>query len=264
MGTLWNELLIRPMLNLLVFLQNIIPGHNIGIAIILVTFIIRFIILPLSLKSARAQRKIQQLTPQLNELKEKHKDNQQELAKAQMDFYKQNGINPAASCLPLIIQLPILFALYQVLIDGIHKVDQAQLYAFVKMPESINFTFIGGIDLSKPEKYFLPVLAGLLQYILTFMTTPKVDKTKKAGPEQMITRQMLYFMPLITVFIAIGVPAGIALYWVATTLFSIVQQLIVNHEKRREIKIKIKKASDGHEEISIVEEGNGTEEKPQN
>jgi len=251
MGFIWNEFLIKPILNVMLFLYNVLPGHDLGLAIIVVTIIVRLIVLPLSLKSSRAQRRLKTLTPQLNELKEKHKGDQQALAKAQMEFYKQNGVSPLGSCLPVLIQLPVLFALYRVLRDMITKIDPVLVYGFIHLPEKINAVAFGFLDLSKPEKYIMPILAGGLQYILGVMTMP-INKSKNAGPEGAINKQMIYMMPLMTVFLAISIPAGLTLYWVATTLLSILQQVYVNHEKRKEVTVRIKKAGD-HEEI-VVEE----------
>uniref|UniRef100_A0A7C4M0F3 Membrane protein insertase YidC n=1 Tax=candidate division CPR3 bacterium TaxID=2268181 RepID=A0A7C4M0F3_UNCC3 len=245
MGFIWNELLIKPMLNLMLFLYNVLPTHDLGLVIIVITIIIRLLVLPLSIRASRSQRKLKNLTPQLNELKEKYKGDQQALARAQMEFYKQNGVSPMGSCLPVLIQLPILIALYRVLTDMITKIDPAFVYPFIYLPETINHTFLGFLDLSRPEKYVMPILAGGLQYVLGVMTTP-IDKSKNAvsSPESAITKQMLFMMPLMTVFLAISVPSGLTLYWIVTTVFSIGQQVWVNKEKRKEVTVRIKKAGE--------------------
>lgn len=253
MGFIWDEFFIKPLLNLLLFLYNNVPGHDLGIAIIIITIIIRVVVLPLSLKSARAQRKMKMLAPELNALKEQHKDDQQAFAKAQMEFYKHNGVSPITSCLPVLIQLPILIALYRIFQEVLTTINPSQVYSFISLPEKINPTFLGFLDLSKPEKFVLPVLAAILQYFLAIMTTP-IDKSKNPSMEQKMNRQMVFLMPLMTLFFAISLPSGLALYWVAGTLFSIVQQVIVNREKNKEVVVRVKRRG-GEEEI-VVEEVN--------
>lgn len=251
MGFIWNDFFIKPLLNLLLFLYNNVPGHDLGIAIIIITIIIRVIVMPLSLKSARAQRKMKMLAPELAVLKEQHKSDQQAFAKAQMEFYKHNGVSPLSSCLPVLIQLPILLALYQIFREVLTKINPAQVYSFIHLPEKIVPTFLGFLDLSKPEKFVLPVLAALLQYALAIMTTP-LDKSKNPTTEQKMNRQMVFLMPLMTLFFAVSLPSGLTLYWVAGTLFSIVQQVIVNREKNKEVVVRVKMR--GNEEEIIVEE----------
>jgi len=249
---IWNDILVKPLLNLLIFLHNVIPGHDLGIAIIVITIIIRFAVMPLSIKSSRSQRKMKKLMPELNALKEQHKDDQQALARAQMEFYKRNGVSPFASCLPVLIQFPILIALYKVLREGLTTINPEQVYSFISSPEKLNTMFLGFLDLSRPEKFVLPVLAGGLQYILSVMTMPIDKNSKDNSPEAAMNKSMIYMFPLMTVFFAVSVPAGLTLYWVAGTLFSIVQQIYVNREKTKEITVRIKKQGD-HDVVEIAE-----------
>ena len=260
MSFLWNEVLVKPLLNLLLFLYNIMPGHDLGLVIIVITIFIRLIVLPFSLKASRAQRKMKRLAPELAKLKDTHKNDQQALAKAQMEFYKQNGVSPFTSCLPVLIQLPILFALYQVLREGLTIINPSQVYSFIHLPEKISPMFFGFLDLSRPEKYVLPIIAGLSQYILGVMTTPAPGKN--AGPEAAMTKQMIFIFPMMTVFLSFSVPAGLVFYWIATTLFSILTQVYVNHEKNKEVTVRVKTAgADHHLVIQEVVEGEIAEEE---
>lgn len=230
------------------------PGHDLGLVIIVITIVIRLAVLPFSLKASRAQRKMKTLAPELAKLKDLYKNDQQALAKAQMDFYKQHGVSPFASCLPVLIQLPILFALYAVLREGLSTVNPAQVYSFIHLPEKISPMFFGFLDLSRPEKYVLPIVAGVSQYILGVMTTPAPGKN--AGPEAAMTKQMMYMFPIMTMFLSFSVPAGLVFYWIATTLFSILTQVYVNHEKSKEVTVRIKHAgADHHLVIQEVVEG---------
>src|SRR3989344_8315591 len=128
MGEFFNTILTQPLLNVLIWLYNILPGNDIGLAIIVLTLLIRALLYPSFQKSLRAQRELQQLQPKLDELKQKHKDDQAAQAKAMMEFYKENKISPFSSCLPLLIQLPILIALFLALRTGLNGDISADLY----------------------------------------------------------------------------------------------------------------------------------------
>ncbi len=242
MSFIWNELLYEPLLKLLVFFYNVIPGNDLGIAIILLTILVRLLMLPSSIKASRSQRKMQVLMPELNKMKEQHKGDQQAVAKAQMDFYKQHKISPFSSCLPLLVQLPIIFALFGVFRAGLGEIDPSKIYSFIKLPEILDTTFLGLIDLASPDKFVLPILAGASQFILSRITT---STSSSPGPEQAITRQMTLILPVMTVFFAMSFPAGLALYWVVSTLFGIGQQVYVNREKEKEVIIRVKNEEGG-------------------
>lgn len=232
MAAFFNTILYFPMYNILIFLAWAIPGHSIGWAIVVLTIIIRFILLPASLKAAKAQARLQLLQPEMNRIKAEIKD-QQAQGKAMMELYKKEGVSPFGSCLPLLIQLPIIFVLYRVFQAGLNTSGFVHLYSFVPHPDTINTLFFG-LDLAKPELWFLPILAGVTQFILSKMmmpTTPQKDPAKKDGapdPMQMMNKQMVYIFPIVTIFIARSLPAALAVYWVITTIFGIVQQVYVN------------------------------------
>lgn len=224
--------LITPINTLLIFLYGI-SGQNLGFAIILLTLIVRGVLVPVTIPSLKSAKKLQELKPHLDKLKEKHKD-KQKLQLATLELYKQHGINPAAGCLPQIAQLLVLIALYQVFINFINGGQYNG--------QSLNLNFLW-LNLGKADPYYiLPVLAGLTQLIFSFMMTsgleshvkaPKNKNEKKKEEDniemaQSMQQQMLYLMPAMTVIIALKFPSGLALYWVVTTLFSLVQQYIVS------------------------------------
>ncbi len=229
MKNLLKVLLYQPLYNLLIFLAWLVPGHSIGWAIILLTVLIRIILLPSSLKAARAQMRLQLLQPKINKLRAEIKD-QQEQAKALMNLYKEEGVSPFGSCLPQLIQLPIILVLYQVFRNGLDTSRFSLLYSFVPHPESVN-TFLWGIDLSKPDLWVLPIIAGLTQLVLSLLMMPPQINTGKAGEQDMtamMMKQMTYIFPVMTLFIGRTVPAALALYWIVTNLFIISQQWYVN------------------------------------
>ena len=238
--TIFNEILYRPIFNALVYLYNIIPGQDFGIAIIVLTLLVRFVLYPLSKKSIESQKAMQKFQPKIKELQEKYKDNKEKQAKVMMEFYRENKINPLSGCLPLLIQLPILFALYYAFMNGLKSNGFDILYPFIQDPGHINTMFLGIIDLSK-RCVPLALLAGGLQYIQTKMIfigkkeDEKNHKKKKSKDPQnplqdmgsMMNKQMLYMMPMITVIFGITFPSGLVVYWVVTTLFAIGQQYLV-------------------------------------
>jgi len=224
---LYNLVFYQPIFNLLVWLYNIIPGQDIGLAIIVLTILVRLILLPFTMQSLKSQKALQALQPKIQELKDKYKGEKDKLAKATMELYSKEKVNPMASCLPLIVQLPIFIALYQVLMAGLAGEKMELLYSFVIKPDSIHSMFLGFLDLGKPQ-IVLAVLAGLTQYwqtkSLTHTNQPKIPGAKDEAMLSMMNKQMLYFMPIMTVFIGASLPGGLALYWLATNVLTVAQQ----------------------------------------
>ena len=165
----------------------------------------------------------------MKEVQNKYKDNKDQQAKAMMELYKEHKVNPAAGCLPILVQIPILIALYRVFLTGVNGEQMDALYSFVSQPETINFIFLGLIDLSE-RSIVLAFLVGISQFIQSKMmlnnkSMPK-SKSKNSGLDfsSMMSQQMTYFMPVISVFIAWTLPAALPLYWLVNTVFGIVQQ----------------------------------------
>lgn len=217
-------ILTQPLLNFLIWIYNVIPLHDIGLAIIVLTLIVRLLLFPSFQKSLRSQRQLQLLQPKLDEIKEKYKDDKPAQTKAILEFYQLNKVNPFSSCLPLLVQLPILIALYQVFLAGLNDQISGKLYPFVVDPGKINTAFFGLLDLSQ-SNFLFAVLAGALQFVQSKLMMPRhkvMDQTAR-----MVNAQFTYLMPVVTVFIAAKLPAGLALYWIVTTLFAIGQQYYI-------------------------------------
>ncbi|MFZ2835089.1 MAG: YidC/Oxa1 family membrane protein insertase, partial [Candidatus Moraniibacteriota bacterium] len=141
MTFLFNEFVYRPIYNLLIFLYNVIPLHDFGIAIILVTIIIKFFLIPLSRKQIESQKKMQELQPKLKAIQDKYKKDKEQQTKAVMAFYKENKANPFSGCLPLIFQMVFLIAIYRVLYNISQNdlmVNGSDLYSFIYNPGQIN------------------------------------------------------------------------------------------------------------------------------
>lgn len=235
---MFQVLFYQPVLNLLVFLYNIVPGHDLGIAIILLTIIIKLLLLPLSRQSIKSQKALQDLQPEIEEIKKKYKDNREEMSRAMMELYKKHKVNPFSSCLPLLIQMPFLFAVFRVFRDGLSNGALNLVYPFIHRPETINHIAFGFLNLSAKNIY-IAILAGLAQFWQTKMLSTKKPVIKSAGAQDesmmaIMNKQMQFFMPLLTVFFAASFPAGLALYWLVTTLLTGLQQLYLFRKQKTE------------------------------
>ena len=213
---------------------------NLGLAIIAFTILIRLVLVPLTLPSLKARNKITGIQPEVDKLKKKHGKDKKALQKAQLELYQKYNVNPLSGCLPQLAQLAVLIFLYRALIDFLGQ--------DVINGNGIDSIFLW-LDLTQPDtKYILPIIAGVTQFVLSLMISPGGEirdivpnkaKSKKvqtenkkeedtAGMAASMQQQMLYMMPIMTVFIAAKFPSGLAVYWVITTVFSIVQQYLVS------------------------------------
>jgi YidC/Oxa1 family membrane protein insertase len=186
---------------------------------------------------------MQAIQPEISRIRKEIKD-QQEQGKALMALYKKEGVSPFGSCLPLLIQFPIVIVLYRVFQAGVNESHFNLLYSFTPHPEKINQFFLG-VNLSKPDLWVLPILAGASQFVLSYLMAQKIKNNKikavkpatgtpEFDPMQMMNKQMIYFFPLITVFFARSMPSAVAIYWIVTTVFGIFQQIYVNNKIRNE------------------------------
>jgi len=234
MSQIFTTIFYQPILNLLIFLYNTVAFNDLGVAIILLTAVIRLVFWPLSRSSIKSQKALQDLQPKIEELKKKYGEDKVALSQATMNIYKDNKVNPFSSCLPLLIQLPFLFAVYQVFRDGLNSKLEL-VYSFISRPTTINTISLGFLDLAKPNIY-LAVLAGLAQFwqAKMMMSSKPAVTTPGSKDESMasiMNKQMLYFMPAITIFIGLSLPGGLTLYWFVLTLLTALQQLITFRKK---------------------------------
>lgn len=239
---LYTELLFRPILNILIWLYGTIPGADLGIAIIVLTIIVKAILYPLTAQQLKQQKAMQELQPKIAEIRKRLKDDKEAQAKELMELYRKEKVNPASSCLPLLIQLPVFIALYQALSVGLQSETLTQLYSFVPNPGHINTTLLGLVDLANPS-YVLAVLAAAVQFWQSWLMFKKTGVTKRPPEEvqeekgakdedmtAMINKQMMYMMPIITLIIGIKLPGGLTLYWFVMSLLTVAQQYIQNRK----------------------------------
>ncbi len=234
MMQIWDTLLYQPLFNLLVFIYNLVGG-DIGIAIIVLTILLKVVLAPLSHQSLKSQHALQQMQPKVEELKIKFKDQKEVLSQELMKLYKTEKVNPFSSCLPILIQLPFLIALYQVFSHGLASQNLDILYSFVQNPGQLNNTFFGWWDLTKPS-WPLAVLTGAAQYwqSKSLLKKPTGQTTNTTDTASMMNKQMLYIMPAVTVFFGFSLPGGLILYWLVNTLLTVGQQYwsIHRHEPK--------------------------------
>lgn len=227
---IYHLLLYKPLFNLLVFLYNTVAFHDLGLSIILITLLIKIILYPFSSKSIKSQKALQDLQPKVEEIKNKYKDNKELLGKAMIDLYKKEKISPFSSCLPLLVQFPFLIAVYNVFKDGFKVESLNNLYNFIANPGNINPVAFGFLNLAE-KNIILALLAGLAQFWSgKMLITKKQPVVSGAEDENMATamnKQMLYLMPVITVFIGISLPGGLTFYWFLTTILTVAQQFVV-------------------------------------
>lgn len=225
MSSLFNTVLYQPLFNLLVFLYEKLAFNDLGVAIILLTLIIRVILYPLFYKSFKNQTLLQKIQPDIQKIQHDHKNDREKQAQALLALYQQHKVNPFTSFLLVLVQLPILIVIYQLILKGFSPEAFQNLYSFISVPEEINNTLLGLIDLSK-RSIVVVGLAAVLQYFQGKLSLP-ANSVK-------ISRQMVFIGPVLTLIILTSLPAAVGLYWAATSGFSIIQQIIINKRIAKE------------------------------
>ncbi|OGZ34957.1 MAG: hypothetical protein A2V60_02265 [Candidatus Portnoybacteria bacterium RIFCSPHIGHO2_01_FULL_39_19] len=239
----FNLILYQPLLNALVLLYLYLPGHDFGIAIIILTVLIKFLFYPLGRQSIKSQKALSELQPKMKEIQEKHKQDKEKQTKEIMALYKREKISPFSGCLPILIQLPVLIALYRVFWNGLQPEQMNLLYNFVQSPGIINANFLGLVDLSRAVSFVteqgeriylwgnivLIFIVGITQFIQVKMVSPKFKKGHQKDPSfsNQMQKQMQYFMPAFMVLILLRLPSALALYFLTSTLFTIIQQYVI-------------------------------------
>jgi YidC/Oxa1 family membrane protein insertase len=236
MQSLWNTVLYQPIYNILVFIINNITFGDVGFAIILVTIIVKLVLSPLTKKSIKSQILMKRMEPELKQIK-KDFPNKEEQAKKTFELYKKYGTNPFSGCLVVIIQLPVILALYYVFYKGL-SIDTNLIYSFINTPPSLHTNFLGLVEMSS-HSLFLGILAGVTQFVQGYLSTPVKQKAEivktganepKPFQEQLADSMQMnvrYILPIFIAFIAWKISAAVALYWIVSNMFTIVQEWII-------------------------------------
>ena len=228
-GSIFNTLLYKPLLNLLILLYENVAFHDLGIAIILITIVVRVILLPLFEKQTRYQLVMQKIQPKIKEAEKKHKGDREKQTAAMMEIFKEHKTNPFSGFLLLFIQIPILIALYKIISAVLGSGFGADLYSFIPHPETINIMFLGLINLGKAN-ILIVVLAAVAQFFQAKTTMFKKKPGEEETPQEKAGRTMVYVTPLLTIFLFYNFPAAISLYWLVASVFSVVQQIIIKRK----------------------------------
>jgi len=200
--------------------QNVVPSY--GLVIILLTLIVRVVLTPLTISQTKSMAKMQKMQPKLKEIQKKYKDDKQKVQEKTMEFYRQNNVNPLAGCLPLLLQMPIFFALFQALREPSDIVRNVLGPFMLNNVPNPNYNFLW-LNLNQPDQYYILVI---LMVATMFLTT----KMTTTDPKQSV---ISYAMPVVFGFISINLPSGILIYWVTTNIWSIGQQGLVNKWVKR-------------------------------
>lgn len=233
--SIWMNFFYEPLYNALIFLISHVPWADVGIAVVVLTVLVKIITFPLTQKSLRSQIQMREIEPELERIKTDF-PNKEEQAKKTFELYKKYKINPFSGCLVLIIQLPILVALYRVFYSGI-SLNANLLYSFVHYPDTLNTMFLGLIDVAK-KSIVLAVLAGVTQFAQIRLSMPAFkpkdgDKSFKGELMKSMNMQMRYVMPVFIAFIAYTTSGAIALYLVINNLVSIAQEILIKRKLQK-------------------------------
>lgn len=240
-STIWHTLFFDPVYNSLVFFIDILPKGDVGMAIIATVLLVKTILLPISIKAVKTQKVMRDIEPKLREIKEKHKDDRQQQAQAMMEVYRDAGMNPFASILLVLIQIPIIIALYFSVYSGggvaLPEINLDLLYAFVSAPAEVTMNFLGLIDMAG-RSWLLAIGAGITQYFHVTLTMPKLPPKEPGAEPNMrddfmrnMQTQMKYVMPVLITFAAYYISAAIALYFLVSNLVTIMQEIFIRKHR---------------------------------
>jgi YidC/Oxa1 family membrane protein insertase len=238
-SSLFNTAFYNPIYNALVALIAFVPFGDVGVAVIILTIIIRLILLPFSLSAARTQRAMKLLEPKIKELKETHKNDKEREALETLALYRAAEVNPFTSILLALIQIPVLLALYWVFLDeSFTVVNITRIYTFTPVPHAVSLEFIGIISVMG-KSIFLAVLAGATQFLQAHMALSGTMKpspgAKKGDFQSIIGMQLKYVFPFLIAVISYTTSSAIALYFIATNLAGSAQEWHMRRVIAREV-----------------------------
>jgi YidC/Oxa1 family membrane protein insertase len=231
MSNIYHTFFFNPLYNSLIALFSILPWADAGVVVIILTILVRFVLFPLSRKAVHTQIKMQEIGPELEKIKSKYKDNQEEMARKTLELYREKGVNPFSGIFVIIIQIPVIIALYQIFLHaGLPEIDTTILYEFIKVPENINTTFLGIMDITA-KSIPLAILAAVTTFIqfVVSMRNQKAPQGNSFGDNlaRSMQMQMKYIFPVIVFFISYHISGVIALYWFTTNVFTILQDIVI-------------------------------------
>ncbi len=239
-SSFFNTVFYQPLYNGLIYLMGILPFFDAGVIVILFTIIVKLIMFPLSIKATKAQIEMKEIEKDLQKIKEQYPDKQIQTQKT-IELYKEKNINPFAGFFVLLLQLPIIIALYQIFLkSGLPTINIELLYSFVSAPLSIKMSFLGLIDIAG-KSVVLALFAGVSTYFQISYATPitNKDESVKSKPSmqddvmKMMQTQMKYVFPVLVTFISWSVSAAVSIYWITSNVFTIGQELYIRKHIRK-------------------------------
>ncbi len=233
MGAIWNTIFYEPLYNVLIFLTGVIP--DIGFAVITLTVLVKLLLYPLQSRAIKGQIALKEIQPEIDLIKQKF-PNKEEQAKETFALYKDRKINPFSGCFLVLVQIPIIIALYQVFLKGFDHTGI--LYGFITAPESVNTVFLGILDLSK-KSLVLAILAGVTQFFQARLSLSRTqtsttnDQSFQGQFTKSMNMQIKYILPVFIGVVAYQVSGAVALYWTTSNLFGVFQEWKIRHSLRK-------------------------------
>jgi len=232
-SSIYNTLFYGPLYNALIFLTAIIPGHDLGLAVVLLTVIVKLVLAPISHKTIQTQKKMKELEPSMSKIKEDHKADKQEQAMKIMELYREHNINPFSGVFLMFIQLPIILALFFVFKDGI-DLSSVYIYDFVIKPPFIGTKLFGLLALGG-KSIFLAVIVGLTQFIQTHLSLPPSPTGDKKSSEESfgdnlaksMNFQIKFILPIFIAFVSYSLNTAVSVYWIVNNIFTIIHEFYV-------------------------------------
>ncbi len=239
---MFNTLLIQPIYNVFIFLIGVMPGGDVGLAIVVLTLIIRAVFYPAFASSIKTQMGMQEVQGELDEINKQYKDVPEERARRTMELFKEHKVHPFSGFVALLVQIPVFIALYYAFFrEDLPHIATNLLYSSVHVPQAISLTFLGLIDLMSKHNIILALLVGALQYSVVRLSVRRMKmgqkKTTAAGQKEaaqkMQQQMMLYFLPTLIAIISYSLPAAVAIYFITGNLVSLTQELVIRRQMKK-------------------------------
>ena len=236
----FSAVFYNPLYNGLVFIINHTPNTDLGIAVIVFTCVVKFILIPLSKSSVKTQLKMKELEPELNKIKQQTSENKEEQAKKLLEFYQKNKLNPFSGIFLLLIQLPIILSLANIFYrSGLPHINPSLLYSFIPNPQTVNVLFLGFLDITK-KNLWLSFIVGITQFVQIRYSVPAHKPSGNPGKQEDFARsmnmQMRYTMPAIVFLISFSLTSAISLYWITSNVFAIAQEVYFRKTIKKDLK----------------------------
>ena len=243
---MFETFLIQPIYNVFIYLIGIMPGGSVGLAIIVLTLLIRALFYPAFTASIRTQMGMQAVQGELDEINKLHKDNSEERAKQTMALYTKHKVRPFSGFLALLVQIPVFIALYFAFFrEGLPKIATHLLYSFVPAPGVVQVDFFGLMNLLSPHNILLAGIVAGLQYGVAYLSLGRMTRSaspvqpEKQAAQKIQQQMMLYFLPGLMGVVSYSLPAAVGLYFATTNLASLGQEWIIRRQNNPKNKLSI-------------------------